>query len=525
MMKNYIFKKKTGTIALMISVFSIFLYRYMLTDTGIGYMACSYLICALVWCVLGEGLSDVTARMVRAKLAKGQKNNAMNILSVSFVNQLVLGIAGAVLCSALNFSLMSGMIGLPKGRFLGLYLSAFFFFRMLNEYFYGYVSVSSGERAIGIASILRELFRVISGLIFMNMMYDKGVISAALLMDPDLKYIYAVAGLFIGFSVSELLIFIFMFIVRLGSRIKSVSDYDSYAIRDNVPRIFFNIWKKRTGSIVHGMAFCIFMIAAVSRAGDAAVLGLSASALFVPFAISSLVSSYSGTAASVSWVSTVRKNEKGLARSYFDFGVHIVVIASVFCTAFVASVSKLVNKVLITDPGVSLTTELILITAASIFFSIAHFCDQLCSMRDDRISRIISDAVSCLAAILAVRISSGKDHSFYMAFMISLLVYSVTNMIIWCALTYVRMGMVFDPFRNILLPVVSGAVTAIFLLLITNAAAAHLGNLFTMVMCIPIGLIIYHSVLLLLKNYTDSELKLMPFGNIIYSLGQILKVI
>ena len=105
------------------------------------------------------------------------------------------------------------------------------------------------------------------------------------------------------------------------------------------------------------------------------------------------------------------------------------------------------------------------------------------------------------------------------------IVYSAVSMIMWCVITYLKMGMVFDPLRNVLLPVVSGAVTAIFMLLITNAAAAHLGNLFTMIMCIPIGLIIYHSVLLLLRNYTDAELKLMPLGGVLYSLGQILKVI
>ena len=108
--------------------------------------------------------------------------------------------------------------------------------------------------------------------------------------------------------------------------------------------------------------------------------------------------------------------------------------------------------------------------------------------------------------------------------MLSLLVYSIVGMAVWCVITYLRMSMVFDPLRNVLLPIVSGAVTAIFLLLITNAASPHLGNLFTLFLCIPIGLIIYHSVLLLLRNYTEYELKLMPFGGLLYSLGQILKV-
>ena len=80
-MKNFIYKKKTGYIALLISVLSVFVYRHMLSDTGIGYMVCSYLVCTLVWMILGEGFSDVMSRIVRARLSKGQKKNAMNIIA------------------------------------------------------------------------------------------------------------------------------------------------------------------------------------------------------------------------------------------------------------------------------------------------------------------------------------------------------------------------------------------------------------------------------------------------------------
>ena len=222
---------------------------------------------------------------------------------------------------------------------------------------------------------------------------------------------------------------------------------------------------------------------------------------------------------------SVRKNEKGNARAYFDFGMHIVCIVSVFMTAFFASVSKPIAKILVTGTEESLITEFILIIAASILLSMAMFCDSLCAGRDDRIPRIIAHVASGFAGILAVKLSTGNGHNMFKGLMISVIVYSLIELIVWVVISYVRMSMVFDPIRNILIPIVSGAVCAIFLVIITNAAAAHLGNLFTVIICIPIGLIIYHSVLLLLRNYSDAELKLMPFGGVLYSLGQILKVI
>lgn len=522
-MKTFIIKKKTALISLLISVLSIYFYRFILSDIGVGYMVSAYLICAFVWMLFGEGYSDVMSRMIRSRLSKGQKSNAGTILSVSLVNQFLAAVIGSVLCIAVTYYSMNDFFALPKGRFLGFYIAAFFFFRMINEYFYGYASVSSGDRAICITYVLRELLRIVSGFFLMKYMYDKGVIAGQILMDEDMKFIYAAAGLFVGFCIAEVFVFLFLFIVRLGLKMKSVGEHDAFSGRDRVGYIFFTLWRRRLGSILHGGFFCLLLYSCIMLAGDAASIGTAVCVLFIPFAVSVIVALFCGTGASINWVGSVRKNEKGPSRAFFDFGIHIVVISAVFFTAFFASVSKLLGKVLIDEGGPSLTTELILTLVASVAFVIYWFCDGLCAMRDDRIPRIIADAAAGFAGFLTVRLSIGA-HSLYRTLMLSLLVYSIVGMAVWCVITYLRMSMVFDPLRNVLLPVVSGAVTAIFLLLITNVASPHLGNLFTLFLCIPIGLIIYHSVLLLLRNYTEYELKLMPFGGLLYSLGQILKV-
>ena len=523
-MKIFIIKKKTALISLLISVLSLYLYRFFLSDTGVGYLVSAYLVCTLIWMVLGEGFSDVMSRMIRSRLSKGQKTNAGTILSVCLVNQFIAGLLGSVLCCVVTYYSMSDFFGLPKGRFLGFYLGLYFFFRMINEYFYGYASVSSGDRAICITYVLREILRIGSGLLFMKSMYDKGFIAGQILMDEDIKFIYAAAGLFIGFCIAEAFVFFFMFIVRLGLKMKSVGEHDAFSGKDRIGYIFFTLWRRRLGSILHGMFFCLLLFACIMIASDAVSIGISVSMLIIPFAVSAVLSMFCGTSAAINWVGSVRKNEKGSSRAFFDFGIHIVVITAVFFTAFFASGSKLLSKILLSEAGLSLTTELILMLLASIAFVMYWFCDHLCAMRDDRIPRMIADAAAGFAGLLTVRLSSG-GHSVYRTLMLSVLIYSIVGMAIWCVITYIRMSMVFDPLRNVLLPIVSGAVTAIALLLITNAAAPHLGNLFTLCLCIPIGLIIYHSVLLLLRNYTEYELKLMPFGGLLYSLGQILKVL
>ena len=63
-------------------------------------------------------------------------------------------------------------------------------------------------------------------------------------MDDDIKYVYAASGLFIGFCISEILVFAFLFVVRLGLRVRTAGDYESYSGKDNTLGVFLNFWKK-----------------------------------------------------------------------------------------------------------------------------------------------------------------------------------------------------------------------------------------------------------------------------------------
>ena len=213
-MKNYVYKKKTGYICLLISIMSLFLYRMILEETGMGYAALAYLICMSVWMLFGQGFADSTARIVRVRLSKGQKKSALDVLSMSFACHFLAGLFGTALVGALNFWLMSDVFNMPKGRFLGLYLCVFFFFRMMNEYLTGYASVSSGDRAICISMVSRQLFRIVFGFLFMRMMFEKGAVNSALLMDDDIKFIYGASGLFVGFCIAEVFVFVFDIAVK-----------------------------------------------------------------------------------------------------------------------------------------------------------------------------------------------------------------------------------------------------------------------------------------------------------------------
>ena len=511
-MKSFLYRKQIGYISLIISVLSVYVFRNVLGDTGLGYFAPVYLVVVMIWELFGDGSSDVISRLVRVKLSKGQKNSALNILSTSGFLLFIYAVVGAVLTGVLNFYLMDRAFGLSKGRFLGFYLCIFIFFRIINEYLTGYDLAASGDKAVCIAIVLRQLLRILSGYPFMMIMYEKGEKISALLMDEEYKYIYSVSGVFLGFCLAEFFVFVFL------------KGYESYSSGDSPSYVFVSLWKRRLGNIVVGLSFTGFLFSWLFSAEGAVSVGEAFGIMMVPFLISAAVTLYETSASSIHWLGAVRKKEKGNSRAYFDCGIHIAIIASVFIASFYSGASKSIMKVMLPDAATNLTAELVLSVVASVMYSLTLFSDNICAARDDKIPRIVSGFVSALMGILSVRLCIGTGMNIYRSLSVSLIVFSLVGTVVWYVITFFRMNMVYDPLRNILIPVISGAVNAIVVLIITNFASAHLGNLFTVLICIPISLIVYNSILLLLRNYTDTEIGLMPFGNMLISLGQILRV-
>ena len=523
-MKSFLYRKQIGYISLIISVLSVYVFRNVLKDTGLGYLAPVYLVTVMIWQLFGDGSSDVISRLVRVKLSKGQKNSALAVLSTSGFLLSVYALIGAVLTGVLNYYLMDAAFGLSKGRFLGFYLSIFIFFRIINEYLIGYDLSASGDKAVCIAIVLRQLLRILSGYPFMMIMYEKGEKISALLIDDEFKYIYAVSGVFLGLCLAEFLVFVFLFIVRLGLKIRASKGYETYSSGDSSSYVFISLWRRRLGNILVGLSFSVFIFSWLVSAGGAQNAGIAFGIIILPFLLSSAVTLYETSSSSVRWLGAVRKKERGNSRAYFDCGIHIAVISSVFIASFYSGASKVIMKIMAEEPSALLTAELVISVVASVIYSLTLFSDDICAARDDRIPRIVAALVSSVMGILSVRLCIGTGMNIYRSLSVSLLVFSLTGTVVWYIITFFRMNMVYDPLRNILIPVISGAVNAIVILIITNFASAHLGNLFTVLICIPISLIVYNAILLLLRNYTDTETGLMPFGNMLISLGQILRV-
>ncbi len=274
-MKAFLYRKQIGYISMIISVLSVYVFRNVLGNFGLGCFASVYLVTVMVWQIFGDGSSDVISRLVRVKLSKGQKNSALDILSTSGFLLFIYAIFSACLTGFLNYYLMDKVFNIPKARYLGFYLCIFIFFRVINEYLVGYDLSASGDKAVCISIVLRPLLRLLCGYPFMMIMYEKGEAVSALLIDDEYKYVYAVSGAFLGFCLAEFLVFVFLFIVRLGMKIRVSKSYESYSAGDSPSYVFLTLWKRRLGNIICSISASAVLFSWMISSDSADATGIS----------------------------------------------------------------------------------------------------------------------------------------------------------------------------------------------------------------------------------------------------------
>ena len=79
-----------------------------------------------------------------------------------------------------------------------------------------------------------------------------------------------------------------------------------------------------------------------------------------------------------------------------------------------------------------------------------------------------------------------------------------------------------DWFRIVLLPALLAGAIGIIQALCVKFIGEHLESLFVVILIGAVGFIAYWCVLLLLRNFSEEELSVMPFGGVLLGLGKML---
>lgn len=500
---------------------------------GVTYVAAAMEGYALLCLVVCGGLSDALGRVLRIRSAKGQYRNAAVLRRNAFVIQAVCGLLGAAV-------LLLGADQIAVGLFKTQYSSALLmifapavFLRSLSSLFLGYSRGAGAELPAAVASILRQIFVLGFSIMFSRMLGDYGDKVSRLLAHTNFTSMYGGIGVAIAVTLAEAFVALFLFLIYKGTGRKENRSFQegmrtTDSLADSV-RILTGNRGPQIGlellvlfPLPLGMVFWQKVMDSsesaatdygVYIAGYGAVCGIVVSAamlLLIP--ICSRI------------IGLLRKDESRYAKSVFQNGVHMGVVYTAFPAAFVTLMADQIGAVFCGEQAAVAAKMLKGGASVVLFVTLSLFFARLLIQTGKKflVMGAVAAADVCFIIAVTVFLSAGRAGILSLVYA-GLLVCGVLCMALG-AFAYRLFRQRADWLQVFAVPVAAACVAGLVAMLLGRVLVPHLGNLFTTVICLILTYVLYWVMLLLVRNFREQELEIIPGGKLLGTLGQMLRV-
>lgn len=526
-------RRQAQAIAAVLAFVTLAVISRLAGYNGVTYVAAAVEAYALLCAAVSGGVSSALGRILRLRGAKGQYRNVAVMRRNAFICQAVLGGLGTAV-------LLLGADGIALKLFRTQYSSSILmilapavFLHSLSSILVGYSRGEGAELPAALADILRWLLILVFSVIFSRMLGNYGDKVSHLLAHANFTSMYGGIGVAIAVTLSELLVALFLLLIyRLSRKRKTGTVQEGMRTTDSVfdsIRILSGnrgwqaglqllailfvplgmiFWQKaaegsETGEVEYGVyaaCFCVLCGIAVSL-----IL-----LILVPMCANT--------------VSLLRRDESRLARNAFQYGTHIGVVHGAFLSVSVITLSDQFAAVLGGEQA-ALAGKLfrggapiVLLAALSLYFA------RILILTGKKYivmgAAAIADIIYAVAA--AVLLSVGKTG-------ILALVYAglAAGGILCIALgmfAYHVIRQRVDWLYVLVVPTAAACVAGLAGMLLGKALTPHLGNLVALIVCLILSAALYWAGLILLRNFREQELEMIPGGKLLNALGQMLRV-
>lgn len=498
-------------------------------DNGVTYIAAAVLAVAFLWSLYSGYTADVLGKLLRARNAKGQYRSAAKMRRNIMIFQLAAGLAGmAALFGGAGF-IAEKLFHVQYSVYLIMLLSPALVLRGVSAVFMGFCQGESSELPTAAACVLRQILILILSLVFCGALGSYGEKVGRLLVQADFASMHTAAGFCIAVDVSEVLVILFLLVVRRIGRssgrreqlegLRATDSFLSAVQNFTVNRApFFSIQLLLLLPVISGLLFF------GKSAADWEKGMLDYGAFFGKYLAVALLLILLAAGAFIQICSkaviTLRKGEPRFARVIFQSGVHIAVIHSLFLAAFLAVMADQAANLL--DPENSaLVVKLfhggaLMVPFAALAFYFARFLMLTGKNLLVLGALIISDILYVLSMTLFLNV--------WKAGILALVYAGIMGSAVCCVLlgiiTYKQLRIGDLWLQTFIIPAGAVCITGVLCMLLSRLIAPHLGDVVTLIVCGVLSIVVYWGLLLLARNFSEQELESIPGGKWIISFGQ-----
>lgn len=527
------FEVKRKQIEYLAKAFEIVLFLMIKKKLGLegsGFFLVPLMIFVMTWTFVGESLPDVLAKMIRARRIKGQIKSVKYMRWYSFVCQLFMGIIGTLIMLTLGTFLGEKVFGCPYASLMIWVLSPLLFLRGMSSLLLGYCQGEGFELPAVITCLLRLVMIYVFGVIFGTVSGEYGQKVSTLLKQERYVSMYVGEGWCLAMVTAELVILLILLFSFLGMRRKkNTGDYEttkaSVSFRGYVNAAFTNMIFKSLIIFLETLPFAYGMIAFYHQEGSTAPMNygkyfvgyLAICLLFIRL-ISAVSVPYWGKVAGY-----FKQDEVRLGRVCFHAGIHLVLgLSMILCVGISAMASQAGALAGFTSPELAkiVLQGSLLIPFVSLEF---YFSRMLMRFRKN----LLATGMMLLSDVIFVMVFSMMRADEKLGLLsltyASLISFGVAAFLLG-AITIQLVGGRLNWIKAVVLPVGLAVAIGILQALCVKFMGDKLESLYVVLLIGGFGFITYWCALLLLRNFGEEELSVMPFGKTLISLGKMLGI-
>lgn len=526
-------RRQAQAISAVLALITLVVIARLAEYNGVAYVAAAVEVYAFLCIAVSGGVSSALGRILRLRGAKGQYRNAAAMRRNAFVLQAALGLLGT---AVLLFGADRIAVRLFRTQYSSAILMIFapaVFLRSLSSLLVGYSRGEGAELPAAVADILRQLLILGFSVMFSRMLGNYGEKVSHLLAHANFTSMYGGIGVAIAVTLTEVFIVLLLFLIYKGSKKRGnravqegmrVTDslFDSIRILCVNRGSQVGLQMLAILSVPLGMIF--WQKATESSEGAAIEYGVYLAGYGVVCGIAVGLIMLFLIPMCASTVSLLRKEESRFARNVFQSGVHIGVVHAAFLSVFAVVMADQLAAVLCREQA-ALAAKLlkggalvVLPVALSLYFA------RILILTGKKYIVMGATAAADVIFIVADTVLLGGGKAGILSLVYAGLMAGGVLCIVLGMFAYRAFRQKMDWLYVLVVPIAVACVAGLVGTMLGKVLTPHLGNLVAAIVCLVLSGALYLTGLLLLRNFREQELEVVPGGKLLNALGQMLHV-
>lgn len=528
-------RKRYAVMSNMIFCVNLLVLSGIMGEHGVGYLAGALECFFLLLLLTAYSMPEISARLIRVRMQKGQARNAQRVLKTSLLLSCFYSVAGSFFLFFCADFLLGRLFQVTYAAFTLRLLIPAYVLCVFSQALRGYFQGMGSAVPTGVSGILEKIVWFASGILFCFLFRRHGEKVAALLVNQEFGASYAGAGIAVGLDLAMLFVLLFLvFVYHTNKRILRGGSRENVRMSERLPEIAYMIIASILPYVAYGLMTRIFVIGTMAlgqrREGILPQTGIGdcgafygkylAALMFLVLLLKLPLVSVEGMIQNA-----YRKEEYKYGRDRITFGTHFILVNGIFLavmlavlgdtgmSGFFAGDSGMAGKLFLSG------SSLVVFLSLGLFFSSILISQG--RMNTVLISLFAGVMVFFLYGGIGIRLTNIGMEGIVVGLCVGWLVICVVNG------GAVMRFMKWKPewVYLLVLPLGTAALSGIVMMLLNKAFSNLVGGAASFILCLLIGMLMNLLLLLVLKGIRREELMMFPGGRSLIKFAEIIHLL